>query len=251
LKSLKSALDVKPWAGLTLRLKRLLPVRRPKPKTLEEAAAVYPYLKDYLESLQREAPRYIESPDEVMDAEGEANIIYPVGKGIFIHVRTGGEVGRYVVIEPPQPDRTLLEELDVQVAGMVDEKTEIPEELKEETLERLFNKAVRKVKGKLSGEEKQLLLYYFMRERLGYGFLEGLLQDDWLEDISIPGAGNIFVYHKIFGSLETNISITEEKIDELLKTIAERHGKILSYENPIIDVHLADGSSSTSSSART
>jgi len=63
LKSLRSALDVKQWAGLALRLKRLLPLRRkeeeyirmgefPKPKTLEEAAAVYPYLKDYLESLQ-------------------------------------------------------------------------------------------------------------------------------------------------------------------------------------------------------
>jgi len=253
LKSLRSALNGKPWAGLALKLKRLLPVRRkeeeyirmgefPKPKTLEEAEAAYPYLKGYFESLQREAPIYIESPEEVMDAEGEANIIYPVGKGIFIHVRTGGEVGRYAVIEPPHPDRTLLEELDVQVAGMVDEKTEVPEEMKEEKLEQLFNKAVRKFKRKLSGEEKRLLLYYFMRERLGYGFLEGFLQDDWLEDISIPGAGNIFVYHKIFGSLETNVSITEEKIDGLLRTIAERHGKILSYENPIIDIHLADAS---------
>ena len=252
MKALKNALNARPWAGLAERLRRFLPFRRrkeeyvrlgefPKPSSLEEAVATYPYLRDYLES-QREAPRYVESPDEMMTAEGEVNIVYSVGKGIFVHVLTGGEVGRYIIIEPPRPDQALLDELNVEVARMIDEKTEIPAEMKEETLEQLFNKAVRRVRKRLSEEEKRLLLYYFIRNRLGYGFLEGFLQDDWLEDVSIPGAGNIFVYHKVFGHLETNVNVTEEEIDEFLGTIAERHGKMLSYENPIIDVHLADGS---------
>jgi len=251
-KALKNTLSSKPWTGVASKLKQRLPFRRkkeeyvmmggfPKPSSLEEAVATYPYLKDYLESLQLEAPKYVESPDEMM-LEGEVNIVYPVGKGIFIHVRTGGEVGRYVVIEPPHSDQALLDELNVEVARMIDEKTEIPVEMKEETLEQLFNKAIRRVRRRLSDEEKRLLLYYFIRERLGYGFLEAFLQDDWLEDVSIPGAGNIFVYHKVFGHLETNINITEEEIDGFLGTMVERHGKMLSYENPIIDVHLADGS---------
>ncbi|RLG75525.1 MAG: flagellar protein FlaI [Thermoprotei archaeon] len=213
----------------------------PKPSSLEEAVAQYPYLKEYLEG-QRVKPKYVLSPDEAIAAEGEVNIVYPVGKGIFVHVLTGGEVGRYIIIEPPRPSQDLIDELNLEVAQLVDEKTEIPDEIKEETLEKLFNAAVRRVRRRLSGEDKRLLLYYFMRERLGYGFLEGFLQDDWLEDISVPGAGNIFVYHKVFGPLETNVRITEEEIDDFLGTIAERHGKMLSYENPILDVHLADGS---------
>ncbi|MHA1632712.1 MAG: type II/IV secretion system ATPase subunit [Candidatus Freyarchaeota archaeon] len=250
MKALKNALNGRPWTGLAQKLKRLLSFRRkkeeyvrlgefPKPSSQEEAVAIYPYLKDYLESLKLGTPKYVESPDELM-IEREVNVIYPVGKGIFVHIITGGEVGRYILIEPPHPDQALLDELDVQIARMVDEKMEISE-MKGEILEELFNKAIRRIR-RLSGEEKQLLLYYFIRERLGYGFLEGFLQDDWLEDISIPGAGNVFVYHKVFGSLETNVNITEGKIDELLSTIAERHGKMLSYENPIVDVHLADGS---------
>ena len=147
-----------------------------------------------------------------------------------------------MVIEPPRPDQAVFDEINMHIAELVDEKMEVPAEVREEIMEKLFNQALRRVKRDLSKEEKRLLLYYFVRERLGYGFLEGFLRDDWLEDVSIPGAGNIFVYHKIFGPLETNVKISEEEIDGLLRTIAERHGKILSYENPIIDVHLEDGS---------
>jgi len=212
----------------------------PKPKTLEEAVARYPYLKSYLESLER-PPRYVESPDYEVDVEGEVNIIYSVGQGVFIHVRKSGHVNEYIVVEPPHPSQELLEELDVQIARLIDEKTEIGENNKE-VLERLFNKAIKKIKKKLSFEEKWLLLYYFLRERLGYSFLDGMLLDDWLEDIGVPGAGRVFVYHKIFGPLETNVEIKEECLDDFLRRIAERHGKMLSFENPIIDIHLADGS---------
>ena len=246
----KNSLDGKPWVRPLLKLKRFFSVGKkkeyvrlgefPKPKNLEEAASNYPYLKEYLESL-RQPPRYVESPDET-SGEGDINVIYPVGRGIFIHVTTGGEAGRYVIIEPPRPDQAVFDEINMHIAELVDEKMEVPAEVREEIMERLFNQALRRVKRDLSKEEKRLLLYYFVRERLGYGFLEGFLRDDWLEDVSIPGAGNIFVYHKIFGPLETNVKISDEEIDGLLRTIAERHGKILSYENPIIDVHLEDGS---------
>ena len=76
------------------------------------------------------------------------------------------------------------------------------------------------------GREEDYLLYHFLREKVGYGFLEGFLADPYLEDISIPGAGNIFVFHRIFGSLEANICIPGGAVfvksqDELLQLLDE------------------------------
>jgi flagellar protein FlaI len=46
----------------------------------------------------------------------------------------------------------------------------------------------------------------------------------------------------MFGHLETNIDVSIDEINRLLRNISERYGKVLSYTHPIIDIHLPDGS---------
>ncbi len=217
-------------------------LREGKPGTLEEALERYPYLAEYLEGLKRK-PRYYPRLDLAAGVE-EPNVLYPLGMGIFVHVESGNEMGRYNLIEPPAPSRETLDAIETEIAKIVAsmKRVEIPEdpEGREQVLVNLFNRIKGRVK--IPRGEEEYALYHFLREKIRHGFLDGFLEDPWLEDISVPGAGNVFVYHKLFGSLISNVVVSKEEIDKLLKSIAERYGKVLSYTHPILDIHLPDGS---------
>jgi len=185
-----------------------------------------------------EKPKYVKSLDLEKYGE-EPNILYPLGLGIYAHIQAGGEIGKYNLIEPDKPDRETLDTIETAVARLVTD--EEYEEKSEIVLARLFKQAVRKMVKVPKGKET-LLLYYFLREKIRHGFLEGFLADPWLEDVSVPGGGKVFVYHKMYRSLETNVDVSKDEVDRLLRSISERYGKVLSYTNPIIDVHLPDGS---------
>jgi len=210
-----------------------------KPPTLEEAISKSPYLAEYLEGLDRK-PRYTVDLGYEARVGEEASLLYPVGEGIYVHVETGEEVGRYNVIEPPKPTPRVIEEAEAAIATMITEM-EKAEGDRAEILTGLFKEAVRKGRLRVKGDPGRVL-YHFLREKVGHGFLDPFLLDDWLEDISIPGGGGIFVYHKLFGYLGTNVQVDPAKVDRLLRSIAERYGKVLSFSNPIVDIHLPDGS---------
>lgn len=215
------------------------PFRKNVCETLEEAVKEHPYLASYISNLP-EAPIYVSNLD-VAKIEKETNVMYPLGLGIYAHITVGGEISRYTLIEPPKPDRELLDKIEMAVARLVEDKDY--NEQKEKVLAALFKRAIRKRMVKLpKGVDEKVLLYHFLREKVGHGFLDGFLVDPALEDISIPGAGNIFVYHKLFGHLETSVNVSKNEIDNLLRSISERYGKVLSYMHPIIDIHLPDGS---------
>lgn len=213
------------------------------PGIIEEALAKHPYFAAYMEA-QDVKPRYLATLDRSLGDEEDTNLVYPLGLGIYAHVRVGGEINTYNVIEPPPAPEELLTKVESAVASIVkdsDISLEPGVEVdKEKVLTSLFMKTARNLK--IPREERDKVLYYFLREKIRFGFLDGLLEDQWLEDISVPGAGNIFVYHKIYGNMKTNVVVSMEKVDRLLKGIAERYGKVLSYTNPIIDIHLPDGS---------
>jgi len=213
-------------------------LKKEKCETLENAVKEHPYLASYLEKLT-DKPTYIKSLD-FEKSDRKTNILYPLGFGIYAHIQAGTEIGTYYLVEPKKPNRALLDQIESSVARLVG-----PEEYdsdKDQVLASLFRMAIRKKWVKIPKEEQDHVLYYFLREKVRHGFLEGFLADPWLEDISVAGAGCVFVYHKLYGSLETNVEINMGEVDYLLRSISERYGKVLSYTHPIIDIHLPDGS---------
>ncbi|MCW4008291.1 MAG: type II/IV secretion system ATPase subunit [Candidatus Bathyarchaeota archaeon] len=227
-KSPKTEVKEDPW-----------PFKKTVCETLESAVKEHPYLADYLNTLP-ETPKYVPNLD-AGKIEKETNVMYPLGLGIYAHVTVGGEISKYALIEPPKPDRELLDKIEMAVARLVEDREY--EGQKENILAALFKRAIKSKMVKLPrGVDEKILLYHFLREKVGHGFLDGFLADPALEDISIPGAGNIFVYHKLFGHLETSVNVSKKEIDNLLRSISERYGKVLSYMHPIIDIHLPDGS---------
>ncbi len=208
-------------------------------ETLDSAIANHKYLETYLKQLH-EIPKYT-TDIEAEHFDDHVDVLYPLGLGIYAHITMGETTNKYNIVEPPKPDRVLLGEIETAVARLVESKNY--GDKKTQVLASLFKQAIKKKMVKIPKDgDEEILLYHFLREKIGYGFLEGFLADSGLEDISIPGAGSVFVYHRTFGNLETSVDVTQQAINELLRNIAERHGKVLSYTHPIIDIHLNDGS---------
>jgi flagellar protein FlaI len=221
-----------------MKVEKLGLLRKEICKTLEEAMQKHPHFASYLEALPAK-PTYAEHLD-FEKFGGKANLIYPLGFGIYAHIRAGTGIGEYNLVEPEKPSRLLLDQVESAVARLVsDEKYEKDTEA---VLTYLYKEAVRKKLVKIPSEQRDMVLYYFLRQKIKHGFLEGFLADPWLEDISVPGEGNVFVYHKMFASLESNVEVLKDEVDLLLRSISERYGKVLSYTHPILDVHLPDGS---------
>jgi flagellar protein FlaI len=96
---------------------------------------------------------------------------------------------------------------------------------------------------KVTQAQQQALKYMLVRDKLRMGALEPLLQDSHIEDISCSGVGSLFIEHKIFKALKSNITFeTHEELDDFVLRMAERIKKPVTYRNPIVDATLPDGS---------
>lgn len=95
----------------------------------------------------------------------------------------------------------------------------------------------------MNDETKNLLVNKLVRDMLGLGDIEFLLNDTWLEEIVINSANEpVRVYHKKYGWLETNIKIQDEpQILNYSNIIARRVGRQITTLNPLLDAHLITG----------
>ena len=84
----------------------------------------------------------------------------------------------------------------------------------------------------------------FLRDLIGYGNIDPLIQDDELEEIMIIGTSKpVYVYHRKYGMMKTNIQYTNEKeLLNLIDSIARQINRRIDQESPILDGRLNDGS---------
>ena len=96
----------------------------------------------------------------------------------------------------------------------------------------------------VSNEYLDKLSRKFLRDINGYGEIDPLIQDDELEEIMIIGTGKpIFVYHRKYGMMKTNIQFKDEQeIRDLIDVIARQINRRIDQESPILDGRLVDGS---------
>ncbi|MDD5163025.1 MAG: type II/IV secretion system ATPase subunit [Candidatus ainarchaeum sp.] len=92
-------------------------------------------------------------------------------------------------------------------------------------------------------ETKKALVGILMHEMLGLGRIEFLLSDGNLEEIVINRSQEpVWVYHKKYGWLKTNVRIeTEADIENYANIIARRVGKQITILSPLLDAHLITG----------
>ena len=88
-----------------------------------------------------------------------------------------------------------------------------------------------------------MLINYVLQQNIGLGNLEVLLKDKNLEEIVINNAKEpVWVYHRKYGWLKTNVKIPDETRVRHYSTIIGRDvGKEITMLNPLMDAHLKTG----------
>ena len=146
-------------------------------------------------------------------------------------------------------ERTLLGEMRenlVDLAISTGENFQVSEE-------KLFNDIRAFLSLRLSGTDQNNepsneyldhLSQKFLRDIIGYGEIDPLIQDDELEEIMIIGTRKpVFVYHRKYGMMKTNLQFDDEsKIRDLIDAIARQINRRIDQESPILDGRLMDGS---------
>ena len=96
----------------------------------------------------------------------------------------------------------------------------------------------------VSNEYLDTLSRKLLRDIVGYGEIDSLINDDDLEEIMIIGINKpIYVYHRQYGMMKTNIQYNdEEELMNLIDTIARQINRRIDQESPILDGRLRDGS---------
>lgn len=234
-----------------------------------------PRLGDYVEQLKRSTstlPRYFDhlSVQDLSDIRKTAakdptaaNIIYRAGSS-FVHINA--EQNMYVSVEQRLTDNEKLKMAMIKESildkASSEENVESKEDL-ERVLNKLFDQSVeiseRKARsyknpviGKLMGggrvplsqEEHDIIKYYLRRDIVGFGPIEPLIVDQYIEDIHLIGISRVRVSHKAFQyALETNVHFDDEvSLNDFFVAMSERMGRPVSASRPIIDGTLPDGS---------
>jgi flagellar protein FlaI len=235
-----------------------------KSAELREAVDGAPHLRAYLEKLPEDVaePEWTEKPQRKNAGSGPKNLIYPVGSNCFVHILVDEEDARdtYYAIDPAMAEElsVLMREFERALLDYVDELEHADsDEDKKEVLLKAVAREVRvasqgmkaQEKGKAAGElvatpdQYEALKFLVIRDKLGLGVLEALIRDAYIEDISCSGLGSVFIEHKVYGALKSNIIFTEmEELDSFVLRLSERIKKPVTFRNPISDATLPDGS---------
>ncbi|WP_405308988.1 CpaF family protein [Methanobrevibacter sp.] len=88
------------------------------------------------------------------------------------------------------------------------------------------------------------LSHKLLRDIIGYGKIDSLIQDDELEEIMIIGINKpVYVYHRKHGMMKTNIRYDDEQeLTDLIDSMARQINRRIDKESPILDGRLSDGS---------
>ncbi len=163
------------------------------------------------------------------------NFLYPVGDPIFIHVYGDS----YHVVEPELTDKE-YKVYRKAVSYLLRKAPYIKEDDVGKALMELFDRVWPKIGKELN---RKRVWYMVERDVLKYGVIEGIIRDPFIEDIHFIGKGDLYVHHRVFEFLRTNISFRDERErEDFLYRLSEKSGRPVSHSKPIVDASLPEGS---------
>lgn len=155
---------------------------------------------------------------------------------------------RYEAVEPTLTDeerkklsmiqRFLVDTMDVMISEIG------PGEKAEEYLIDKINKIVKGYRIPINKDSLDKIIYYMIRDYIGYGKIDVMMRDPLIEDISCNGFNvPIYVWQREHESIPSNLMFgSEEELDSFIIRLAYRTGRMISVANPMLDATLPDGS---------
>ena len=153
----------------------------------------------------------------------------------------------YEVLEPAlsMEERKLLDFLkDTLIKTMDIELTEFNEDEAREFLRKNVDRISKDYGVAIDDITREKIMYYIIRDFLGYGKIDVLMRDPMIEDISCDAAGvPIFIYHRNYESIKTNIMFQDDdELDSFVIQLAQKCGRHISIARPLLDATMPDGS---------
>lgn len=152
----------------------------------------------------------------------------------------------YEVIEPrvSNDEADVLELLKETLVGSVDRMTEAESSLKEKYLRRIVDELMVQLGITLHPISKERVMYYVLRDFLGYGVIDVMMTDPNVEDCSCDGVSvPLYIYHRKYGSIRSNLRFDKEsELDGFVVWLAQKCGKHISVASPLLDATIPDGS---------
>tara|TARA_B100000959_G_scaffold59094_1_gene61999 strand:- start:2567 stop:4792 length:2226 start_codon:yes stop_codon:yes gene_type:complete len=157
------------------------------------------------------------------------------------------DYSRFYYVVEPKASKQEQEDLDT-IQSVLQRALNIDRDTLDETQEDFLKQAVDdildsyRLKSRKSNRAK--IHYYIERDLIGYGKIDTMMRDPNIEDVSCDGPGvEIFVYHRRFESLRTNVMWEDEQeLENYIIRMAQRCGKHISIAEPLLDATLMDGS---------
>ena len=157
------------------------------------------------------------------------------------------DYSRFYYVVEPKATKQEREDLDL-IKQVLQRALNINKETLDESQEDFLKQAVDdildsyRLKSRKSNREK--IHYFIERDLIGYGKVDTMMRDPNIEDVSCDGPGvEIFVYHRRFESLRTNVMWEDELVlEQYIIRMAQRCGKHISIAEPLLDATLMDGS---------
>ena len=157
------------------------------------------------------------------------------------------DYSRFYYVVEPKASKQEQEDLDT-IKEVLQRALNINRETLDESQEDFLKQAVDdildsyRLKSRKSNRAK--IHYYIERDLIGYGKIDTMMRDPNIEDVSCDGPGvEIFVYHRRFESLRTNVMWEDElELEQYIIRMAQRCGKHISIAEPLLDATLMDGS---------
>lgn len=162
-------------------------------------------------------------------SDEEANLVYQVKEPVL------SEKERKSL---EKLEEIMLEVLDVDLFG-IKGSDRAREYMRTKTMD-----LSKKYKIEFQQERMDRILYYIIRDFVGYGKIDPLMRDQNLEDIHCDGVGiPVYIVHMNYGSVKTNISFDDqEELNSFVVKLAQWSGRHVSVAEPLLDGSLPEGS---------
>ncbi len=152
-------------------------------------------------------------------------------------------------VEEPTLSKTDVESLQ-RLKGILNEVLQIkPAELRSKQaagqyLVNKCNEVLDNYRFNLDPDTRSKLLYYVVRDNLGFGKIDPIMRDPLIEDVSCNGVNvPLYIWHRKFESIPTNIRFeSAEELDTNALRLAYLCGSHVSIAQPLLDASLPDGS---------
>ena len=152
----------------------------------------------------------------------------------------------YEVWEPQLDEREqkLLDMLKDSLSRTLEyEWDKMAEKDKKEYLEEAVASFVKSRGLRIEPASRDKVVYYIIRDFVGYGPVDMLMADTKIEDVSCDGTGiPLFVYHQKYESIKTSVVFADDDIlNSFSVMLGQRCGKQLSVAHPILDGTSVEG----------